>query len=101
MHNVARFMVFLTKSIASSPKAIVESSFSCTFSNETSAHDCPSTVEKELIDTPLVSESRITILYSLSVEHVTTNLLEFAPFRTKVLVPLRIFLESNVVSQEK
>ena len=50
MHNVPRFMIFLTKSIASSPKAIVESSFSCTFSNETSAHDCPSTVEKELIE---------------------------------------------------
>ena len=94
-HNVAKFIVSFIRVTAWSPEAMKFDLSNWTFSNDISEHDWPATVEKELIETPSVFESSITRLNILSLMHVTINFSEFDPFKTKVFVPLRIFLESR------
>ena len=87
--------------IASSPDATIFSSFTTTFSKEISEHDCPSTVKKELIDTPSVSESRIIKLNSLFFIQEIINFFALEPLRTSVFVPFKILSESSDVDGDK
>ena len=86
------FIVSFKSSLASSPAEIILESSTFTFSNDISAHDCPSTVENELIDSPEVFESKIIIFNSLSLIQVVIILSAFAPFKTSVLVPFNKLL---------
>ena len=79
------------------PEATIFDLFNLTFSKEISEHDCPSTVEKEFIETPDVFASNITMFKVSSLLQVVIIFSALDPFRTNVFVPFKTNFESKVV----
>ena len=73
MHKVAKLIVSFKRLTASSDKAMILDLSTLTFSKDISEQDWPSTVENELIDMPLVFESKITRHSLLSVSDYTNS----------------------------